>query len=259
MTDLAPDSEDDSGSVDSDRSGALEPLPQQMGLGPVGRGITAASASALGAAFPPAAPVIAGVVAALHSFGDKLNKQQDDRISQLLESASAASSLSPENVVRRLIERDDLTLLAAEAIDAAWRSSLVAKAAALGRSLGSILEDDALIDLESVWIRIVSTVEPAHIRVLQLFLQHNGTMGTGSTLWGAGPPMTPADVGEHLGLREAALPLVQDLMGAGLLMNPRSSGMNFGTPDVYGQSVQATPLAAQLFARLSEVGLAEPN
>jgi hypothetical protein len=246
---------EDEQNLESEILPVYEPLPKQVGLGPVGKGVAAASASALAAAFPASGAVIAGVVAAMHSFGDKLNRQKDERTIELLESASAESALSPEDVVRRLIDNDDLALIAAEAIDAARRSRLKNKAAALGKSLGSILADDALIDLESVWIRIIATVEPAHIRVLEFFLEHTGTMGTGSTLWGTGRMAKVSEVGEQLGLQEAILPLVQDLIGAGLLMDPGAPGMTYEMPDAYGKTFKATPLGAQLFARLSDAGL----
>ncbi|WP_193341954.1 hypothetical protein [Pseudarthrobacter sp. AB1] len=58
--------------------------------------------------------------------------------------ARRESSLSVEEVVEQLIERDEIVLLAAEAIDAARRTRLPGKARALGASRGSLLaEPDA--------------------------------------------------------------------------------------------------------------------
>lgn len=162
----------------------LQPLPRQIGTGALGKAAVAAGAAALNAYMPGVAIPVAAATAALQSLGDKLGKQQEARLFELLESASKETCLSADEVVRLLTEREDLVLLTAEAVDAARKSRLGLKATALGRSLGAIINDDALIDPESVWIRILAAVEPPHIRILKLFLEHTGTMGTGSKLWG---------------------------------------------------------------------------
>lgn len=228
----------------------IELLPKQVGLGPVGKGVTTATTSAISAAFPPAAPAFAGLTAAMHAFGDKLQKQSEAQISAVISSEAESSNLSAEVVVEQLLERDDLMLLAAEAMDAARRGRLAGKAAALGHSLGSILADDALLDPESVWIRIIGTVERPHIRVLQMFLAPGAASDNGVQLF-----VKVSDVGEHLGLHEAVLPLVQDLIGCGLLMDPGSNGLSFGGPDAYGQSLKATPLAEQLIVRIRKAAV----
>lgn len=238
----------------------IDPLPEQIGLGPAGKGALAAGTALLSAAFPPAAIPLAGVSASLQALGERLSDMQQQKTQELLQAAAAESSLDAEEVVTRLIEQPEFVLLAAEAIDAARRTRLEGKAKALGASLGALIADDALLDLESVWVRILATVEPPHIRILKFFLEHTATMGTGSTLWGTGPIMKVSDVGEALGLNEAALPLVQDLVRAGLLMDPGAEGMDTETgayeiPDAFSQPVKATPLGAQLFARLSSAAV----
>ena len=89
-------------------------------------------------AYPPVTIPLAGAGAALQAVGDRLNTLQHVRTSELLAAVSTESSLTPEKVVRALLDRDDLVLLAAEAIDAARRSRLPGKAATLGQSLGSV-------------------------------------------------------------------------------------------------------------------------
>lgn len=241
---------------------AIDPLPQQYGLGVTGVAALATGVAILSAAYPPVTIPLAGAGAALQAVGERLNTLQHVRTSELLAAASAASSLTPEDVVRELLDRDDLVLLAAEAIDAARRSRLPGKAATLGESLGAILADDALVDLESVWIRILSVVEPLHVRILGMFLEHTATMGTGSKLWGVGPMLRVSDIGDRLGIHEAVLPLIEDLTRSGLLMNPgaegtetEEEGIHELQPDAFGQLVKATTLAAQLFARFSVAGL----
>ncbi len=163
--------------------------------------------------------------------------------------------------MHQLIERDDFALLAAEAIDAARRSRLEGKASALGRVLGSILADEALLEPEAVWIRIIGSVEPPHIRILQSLLEHRAHWGSGSETkyWQTGHGVKLSELGENVGLNQAVLPLVQDLSGAGLVVTSGIQGVNSGVPDVYGQSVHATPLGAELFARLADAGATSPN
>jgi hypothetical protein len=238
---------------------SIEPLPHQYGLGPAGKGALAAGVALLSAAYPPAAVPLAGIGAGLQALGEKFNSLQQTRTAELLAAASEESSQSFEDVVAALIERDDLALIAAEATDAARRSRLPGKARVLGQSLGSILADDSLIDLESVWIRVLTAIEPPHVRIMGLFLEHTGTMGTGSKLWGKGTIVKVSDIGEKLGLGQAVLPLIQDLIRSGCLMDPGVNGMTYEMPDAYGQSLVATDVGAQLFARLTVAGIEESN
>lgn len=237
---------------------AIEPLPQQLGLGPVGRGISAAAGAAVGATFPPIAIPVAGMVEALHTLGGRLQEVQEERVKSLMVSAAVEAGISPEDVVHCLLERDDLILLTAEAVDAARRSLLAGKAETLGRSLGAILADDALLDLESIWIRIVSVIEPPHVRVLKFLLEHTATMGTGSTLWGRGAVLTAIEIGDELGVGEAILPLVLDLEKTGLVTAEAVMTSKSGAPaEAHDQQIKATGLGAQLFARLSQSDLTD--
>ncbi|WGM20857.1 hypothetical protein QEH68_01315 [Paenarthrobacter sp. OM7] len=243
---------------------AIQPLPDQLGLGPVGKGISAAAGAAIGAAFPPIAIPVAGMVEALHTFGGKLQEVQDKQINRVAVAAGQKAGISPEDVVRHLLEGEDLALLAAEAMDAARRTRLREKPPALGYALGAMLSDDALIDPESVWIRILSSVEPPHARILRLPLDHTATHGSGSMLFGVGTILKVSEIGDAVGLQEAVPPLIEDLTRAGLVMHPGSEAMNpeigiYKVPDAFGQPVKATTLGAQLFARLSVAGVEEQS
>ena len=167
---------------DIEISAGIEPLPRQAGRGPVGKGITAGVTSIVAASFPAATPLIVGLSASLQAVGDQLEKHQEVRLSELLNSAGAECGLTPEGVVRQLAEDEDLCLLAAEAFDAARRTRLPHKAAALGASLGSILTDATLIDLEAVWIRIISILPISTIQCIHiLFIACNYTYRYSST------------------------------------------------------------------------------
>lgn len=190
--------------------------------------------------------------ASLQALGERLSDMQKQRTHELLQAAAAESCLDTEEVITRLIENLEFVLLTAEAIDAARRTRLDGKAKAPGASLGALIADDALLDLESVWIRILATVEPPHIKILKFFLEHTATMGTGSTPWGTGPIMKVSEVGEALGLNEAVLPLIQDLIRAGLVMDPVAEGVGTET---------GTYVIADAFSRLllAPLGPGEPR
>lgn len=228
---------------------SFEPLPPQVGLGPGGQAAIAAGAAYISQVYPPSTVVVAGVVTFLPALGEKLSRVQNEKTQDLLVGAITQSALTPEDVVRGLVERDDLALLTAEALDAARRTRLPSKASALGRSLGEILADDAQVDPESIWIRVIATVEPPHIRVLGMLLERTGKWSDGTQLWGTGPTATLRDIAERLGLHEAVVPLVQDLLRTGLVTNKGIQSP--GTSDPMEEPFKATNLAAQLFRRLS--------
>jgi hypothetical protein len=70
-------------------------------------------------------------------------------------------------VVERLIASDEGLALLASALNAATRTALDQKVEALGRSLGTLASEPALIDPESIWIRILSDIEGPHVRLMQ--------------------------------------------------------------------------------------------
>lgn len=234
----------------------IEPLPKQLGTGPVGKAALAAGAAALNAAVPGISVPTAGVAAALQALGEKLNKQQEARLLELLESASRETALTAEEVVKQLTEREDLVLLAAEAIDAARRSRLLGKAAALGRCLGSILNDDARVETESIWLRIIATVEPAHLRLLKSFMHRSRISSEQRPASRSSLAVRTASLIEaawDLGLTGiTALPLVQDLVKCGLIWTEAPSQVKGTLGQMNDQEIHVTLLASQLLRRLAE-------
>jgi hypothetical protein len=240
---------------------AIENLPEQAGLGPVGKGAIAAAGAFLAAAYPPAAVPLAASFAAIQGLGEKLSKIQEERTQELIKSAATVSGLTPDDVVHQLVDRTEFILLTAEAVDASRRSLLEAKCRALGRSLGTILTDDALIDLETVWVRVLSVVEPPHLRVLSLFIGQRGEHAADPRAWSVGSVLTVSTAGRILGLHHAVLPLVEDLIRCGLLMDPGAEGMDtestggfYEIPDAFDRPMKATSLARELMARLVAAG-----
>ena len=231
----------------------FEPLSEQFGTGDGGKIVLATLGAGLAAAAPEISVPLAAGVAALDALRDKVHNQQKRRHGTVIQAASEMANTSPEDVVRQITGNDTYALLAAEALDAAGRARLDSKVASLGRSLGALLQDDALVDRESIWIRILSTIESPHVRVLRYFVSGK-TLANGQTYWTPGTQVSVRTVSEGLGLEDAVLPLVQDLLRCGLLMSP--GGIDGGTPDsVYtpdalNEELRATQLGAELFVRL---------
>jgi hypothetical protein len=236
----------------------FEPLPDQVGTGDGAKAVLAVGGALLAGDVSGASVPVA--VALLEGWREKFQKHQEKRREDLIRAASTESSMDPEEAVRRIADDDRLTFLALEALEAASRTRLDSKAAALGRSLGKILQDDARIDKESIWIRILSVIEPPHIRVLQYFVSGR-TLSVGGTYWTPKGEVSVRKVSEGLGLEDAVLPLIQDLLRCGLLMNP--GGVDGGTPetaytpDSLNEDLRATQLGAELFSRL-ELAAEEP-
>lgn len=243
----------------------IEPLPKQIGTGPTGKAALAAGAAALNVWVPGITVPEAGVTAALQALGDKLSKQQEARLFELRESASLVTELPVEEVVHQLTAREDLVLLAAEAIDVARRSRLSGKATAPGRCLGNMLNDDARIDTESIWLRIIAVVEPPHLWLLKSVMDSTGPDGVRErrkNAAGTGQPgrntASLADVGRSLGLEGAAsLPLLQDLVSCGLVFTDDIRHMRWTILEVIDQEIYVTLLAPQLLRRLAQAASAE--
>ena len=230
---------------------AFDPLPDQIGTGDGMKAVLALGGAVLGAVVSgPGVPVAA---AGLELLREKFQKRQAERREVLLKAASERAAMGPEDVVQQIAANDDLALLALEALDAASRTRLDSKAAALGRSLGAILQDDSRVDIESIWIRILSVIEAPHIRVLKYFVKAK-KLRDGSVYWTPRVNVSVLTVSTDLGLEDAVLLLVQDLLRCGLLMTP--GGVDGGgpesvyTPDALNEELRATQLGAELFVRL---------
>ena len=235
---------------------AMPSLPKQVGTGAAGKGVVAAGAALVTSMVPSIAIPTAGVVAALQAFGTKLNEHQEARITEAVHEASRTAGITPEDVISQCMDDEDHMLLFTEAVDAARRTRLRSKPRLLGRSLGNLLTDHALIDHEAIWIRILSAVEPPHVRVLAEFMMPNVLRDGG--VWMGRPSMVVSGIAYKLGLHEAILPLIQDLHGSGLLMVGRTKHRlsltegNFETPSGYDQELKATGLGVELLNRLED-------
>ncbi len=234
---------------DEDAFPIEEPLPQ-VGAGPWGDAALAASASMLGGLIPPAAPFVAGGAILLMDFGKRVSGHIARRDKLLLDSGAHFSGLNPATLIERLLADEELTMLAATAIDASRRSRMSEKARMLGTCLGSLAADDARIDEESLWVDIIARLERPHIKVASLFVGDGGRFGTGQPLPLILPPKTPEEIGEDTGLGPLVMPLIQELLLMGILIRPGAEGLSIGGPDSYSEGVKAGPLVGELFGRL---------
>lgn len=242
-----------------EESPSIEEPTAQVGAGPWGEAALAAGASLLAGLVPPAAPYIAGGVVLLRDFGKRVSGHVARRDELLLDSGSRASGLDPAILIERLLVDEELTMLAASAIDASRRSRMPEKARMLGRCLGALAADDARIDEETLWVDIIARIERPHLKVATLFVGDGGKFGTGQPLPLILPPKSPEEIGEATGLGALVMPLIQDLLLAGILIKPGSEGMSYGTPDAYKEVVKAGPLVGELLSRLWEAQQEDRN
>lgn len=236
---------------DEDDPPVEEPTPQ-VGAGPLGDAALATGASLLSTLMPPAAPYIEGGAVLLRDFGKRVSGHVAKRDELLLDSSSRASGLNPAALIERMMVDEELTMLAASAIDASRRSRMSEKARMLGRCLGEIAADDARIDEESLWVDIISRIERPHLKVVTLFVGYGGEFGTGQPLPLVLPPKSSEEIGEATGLGALVMPLIQDLLRTGILIKPGAESMTYEMPDAYKEGVKAGPLVGELLSRLWE-------
>jgi len=135
---------------------------------------------------------------------------QARRTTRTLGAAADAAGLTPDQVVEKLIATDEGLALLANALAAANRTGLDLKVEALGRSLGSLVSDPALMDPESLWIHILSDIEAPHVRVMQHLLREDPEQSGHMII------ATPRDFAHITGSGSMALVILKSLMAVGL-------------------------------------------
>lgn len=133
--------------------------------------LVARSGIAVGIAALSAANPVMGIAAAalgpsLELAVETWREQVAMRSARTMAAAADASGLGVDDAINRLLALPEGIPLLAEALNAAARTTLEAKVEALGRSLGNLAADPAVIDSESIWIRILADIEPPHVRVM---------------------------------------------------------------------------------------------
>jgi hypothetical protein len=234
----------------------FSPLPKQVGRGPLGKGVAAASTTAIAAGLGPVGPLAAGLSAAIQAFGDKVNSRVAARDQMLVESIATAADLDVETTLAKLSQDSDLLILTAQAVEAARRTRMQQKVLALGRALAAILEDDAQIDLEALWIPILARVEAPHLRILRQFLSEVPEPALGGR-WVTGDKQQLRNVATAAHVGGLIFPLAQDLVQIGALHDVDNEGGLRTVPDnrsPLDTYYRAGPLALELFDRLHAAG-----
>ena len=103
-------------------------------------------------------------------FRQEMYERQRQRVLEALTEAERASGLRPEDIYRRISNDEDLAELFVITVDAAMRTRWAQKLRALGRVLAKGLHADTgtEVDATEVLSRIVSELDPPHVRALAL-------------------------------------------------------------------------------------------
>jgi hypothetical protein len=100
-----------------------------------------------------------------------------ERGQRALAVAASAASMTPGELLERILHDERLLDLAAAVVAAASETMVEAKIQALGRALatGALATDDAMINEQRFMVDILADLEAPHVRVLhQLSMKHEG-------------------------------------------------------------------------------------
>jgi hypothetical protein len=213
------------------------------------------AAALAGAAVPSLAPWLAGGATFVKAMGPRLNEHQDKNLDILMLEARASSGMEFEDFASTIENDPERMLHFVAACDAARRTALDEKIKALGRAVGDLARDAALIDESAIWIDIFSQVDAAHVRVVLAFF---GEDAAEHREWRYAYTRTTSDLQQLVGMSSAISVLVNTLSSLGILEEQLKEeselgGMRLGfsikgshTPPRYSTG----PLAAEFLNRL---------
>jgi hypothetical protein len=107
---------------------------------------------------------------ALVDYAEASRARAGRRVEEMALTAVEASGLDAEELLGRIAESEQLSVLFAIAVEAARRSQLQAKVRALGRAVasGALAADEATVDEAQLVAATLATLEAPHIRALLL-------------------------------------------------------------------------------------------
>ncbi|MCO7219576.1 hypothetical protein [Klenkia sp. PcliD-1-E] len=195
---------------------------------------------------PVAGLVAAGFVPALELAVGRYQRQRADNVDGALTEATRVSGKTADQLLNVLSSDPVRLSMLAEALTAAAYSAYPERTRALGRALasGALAEDEATVDAERHWVRLLSRIEAPHLRVL-VYL--NG-------LPEKGEETDPKREGRHVaaasGIRDSAIfnAILSDLRSMNLADYTYCS-LQDGT-----QLWQCTWMGADVLAKFNEVG-----
>jgi hypothetical protein len=141
--------------------------------GLVGKATLAGAVASISTVNPVWGIAASAALPALDHAIDRWQEVRARRTVEALTTAATTAGVLPDELVARLTASDQLTSLLAAALNAAANAALTSKVQALGRSLGSLATDEALVDTEALWIRIFSDIDAPHVRVLLELLKED--------------------------------------------------------------------------------------
>lgn len=179
-------------------------------------------AGGIAGAAPPLAPWVAGGASFIKAVGPRLNQHQERNLNTMMAQSRVFSGMDFDAFAEK-IEGDPERLLSfVAACDAARKTALEEKIKALGRAVGDLARDDALVDESTIWINLFSQIDAPHVRiVLALFDMDPEYPGQGyRRLW------SRAELRERLGLSATVNLLLNTLISLGLIRELREADLS---------------------------------
>lgn len=102
----------------------------------------------------------------IKAMGPKLNAHQQKNLESMMDQARLTSEMDFDAFASKIENDPDRLLSFVAACDAARRTAFEEKIKALGRSVGDLARDDALVDDASIWISILAQIEAPHVRLV---------------------------------------------------------------------------------------------
>lgn len=199
---------------------------------------------------PQQAPLVAaGAEYARHAGQDLVDRYEArnaEVLEQLTETAVGESGLSVDMFLAAMAGDDRRLLALGMAVDAATRTTLSEKIGALGRSLGKLAVDDALIDPESLWIEVFSRIDRPHVKVLLAIRAAESA---------SSPPAVHSIKAHELAastrLGPLVYPILETLVNLGLIRESViNGGMSYGPDSRFAYPLILGPLGPSFFERL---------
>ena len=170
-------------------------------------------AALVGAAVPPIAPWVVGGATFIKAMGPRLNEHQQKNLDTMMDQVRLSSGMDFQDFAARIESDPERLLSFVAACDAARRTALEEKIKALGRAVGDLARDDALVDDASIWINIFAQIEAPHVRlVLALYDIDPEYPGMGHAR-----RYNRGELRERLGLTATINILLNTLMSLGLI------------------------------------------
>ncbi|MEA9983662.1 hypothetical protein [Subtercola sp. RTI3] len=190
----------------------------------------------------PVATVTVGANAAGHSFIDRHLARSRAAVQETIEAAVVTAGITAEQLIAKIAADERLLLVFSDVVDSSIRSALHEKIRAMGRSLGKMAVDEALIDPESVWIGIYKVIERPHVRVLQILFSERA-----KAFQSVYPDLYDAErLGSLTGLGVAVQPILSTLTDIGALELYSAQRSTSAMPEHYREGKLARVLLSNL-------------